>query len=254
MGAAIILEQTEHRQYPLPAGRWVMRQTWRDLLFAHWPMPPEVIRATLPPGLPLDTYGGQAWLSIVPFVMSDVRPRGLPPVPGVSTFAELNLRTYVTRDGRPGVFFYSLDAASPIAVAVARRFFFLPYFNARARIRREGEAFSFASVRGAQHGVPSGEFAARYRPDGPVAIAAPGSLDDWLTARYCFYTSDTHGGLYRCEIQHAPWPLQPAEAEIERNTIPAVGDFTLPPIPPRLQFSASQEILAWPLQRISALA
>lgn len=250
MGATAILERTEHRQYPLPGGPWVLRQTWSNLLFAHWPMPAEVVRATLPAGLPLDTYEGEAWLSIVPFAMRDVRPRGLPTVPRLSSFLELNLRTYVTREGRPGVYFYSLDASNPIAVAVARRFFRLPYFNARMEMRQEGDAFSYLSAREAQWGVPSGVFTARYRPTGPTADVARGSLEEWLTARYCFYTTDSRGDLYRCEIQHAPWPLQPAEAEIERNTIPDIGPFTLPATAPLLQFSATQDILAWPLQRI----
>lgn len=252
MRSTEILRQSEHRTYPTPTGPWVLRQSWNNLLFAHWPLPPEVIAATLPPGLPVDTYENQAWLSIVPFQMRGVRPRNLPSVPWLSDFDELNLRTYVVRDGRPGVFFYSLDAANPVAVAFARRFFQLPYFNARVALAREGETFHFTSTRLPQRGVPGATFTARYRPTGPVQIAASGTLDDWLTSRYCFYSADRRGGLYRCEIQHAPWPIQPAEAEIIENQLPAIGGFTLPATPPRLQFSATQDIVAWPLQRIDS--
>lgn len=249
-----ILKYTEHRQYPLPTGPWALTQTWTNLLFAHWPLAPEVVAATLPPGLPVDTYEHQAWLSIVPFVMRGVRPHAVTAVPWLSDFEELNLRTYVTLDGRPGVFFYSLDANNPVAVRLARRFFQLPYFNARQTVTKTGEWTHYNSKREAQWDAPAGNFVARYRATGPAREASAGSLEDWLTARYCFYTTDQRDGIYRCEIQHAPWHIQPAELDIEENTLPAIRSFTLPDTPPLLQFSATQQVVAWPIQRIASLA
>src|SRR5829696_1211158 len=125
-----ILKTCEHRNYPLPGGPWMMRQTWRNLLFAHWALPAEALRALVPQALELDTYAEQAWLGVVPFSMRNVHPRGLPSVPGLSSFPELNVRTYVrmVEKGvtKPGVYFYSLEAANPVAVALARSLFLLP--------------------------------------------------------------------------------------------------------------------------------
>jgi uncharacterized protein YqjF (DUF2071 family) len=116
-----LLDQIEHRPYPLMKGPWVMRQVWNDLLFAHWPVPPEIMRSLIPPQLELDTFDGHAWIGVVPFHMSGIRVRGMTPIPYTSAFAELNVRTYVSYQGRPGVVFFSLDAASPPAVMAARR-------------------------------------------------------------------------------------------------------------------------------------
>src|SRR5919204_5477516 len=121
---------TSHRPYPMPAGSWIMAQRWSHLLFAHWPVDIDALRAIVPPSLPLDTFDGAAWLSIVPFYLSHLRPRWLPALPWVSAFPELNVRTYVTLGGKPGIYFFSLDAGSPLAVAGARAIYRLPYFRA----------------------------------------------------------------------------------------------------------------------------
>jgi uncharacterized protein YqjF (DUF2071 family) len=226
-----------------------MAQSWHDLLFAHWPVPAHRLRTLIHPALTLDTFDAQAWLGVVPFRMTGVRPRFVPPVPGLSAFAELNVRTYVVAGGKPGVVFFSLDAANGLAVTLARRFFYLPYFHARMSCAAEGDAIRYASRRTHQ-GAPGAELRGRYGPTGPVALAVPGSLEHWLTERYCLYAEDPRGGLHRCEIHHDPWPLQPAQAEIEVNTmadpvgIPLAG-------PPLLHFARRLDVVVWWLQALA---
>jgi len=221
-----------------------MRQIWHDLLFAHWPLPPERLRPLVPPELPLDTFHGQCWIGVVPFWMSGVRPRMIPPLPGLSRFPELNVRTYVTHGGKPGVYFFSLDAANLPAVWAARKFFHLPYFYAAMKsVAQDGTIFYFSKRRHSET-----EFRASYRRLAAVQFADKGSLADWLTARYCLYT--THQDqLYRCEIHHLPWPLQAAHAEFERNTMTEAANIALPGVPPLLHFSKCLEVLIWPLLR-----
>ena len=239
-----ILREVAHRPWPLPRGPWLMRQTWEDLLFAHWPVPPDTVRPLLPDGLDLDTYDGQAWVGIVPFRMTGVRVRGLPPIPTATRLPELNVRTYVRAGGKPGVYFISLDAGSPLAVFVARATYFLPYYTARFSLTREGEIIRY-TCRRTHRGAAPVEFAAAYRPTGLVFTARTGTLEDWLTARYCLYSASPRGRLYRGEIHHAPWPLQPAEAEITRNTLASGQGITLPDTPPLLHFAHRLDILAW---------
>jgi uncharacterized protein len=239
----------EHRPWPRPAGPWVMRQTWHDLLFAHWPVPAAKLRAALSPdpatGLALDTFDGAAWVGVVPFRMSGVRPRGLPPLPRLSAFPELNVRTYVTLGDRPGVWFFSLDAGNALAVRIARRWFHLPYFAARMACEGEGGGLRYASER-AHAGAPPARFLARYAPAGAVAPSRPGTLEHWLTERYCLYAYDARAGrLLRGEIHHARWPLQPAEAEIEACAMTAGHGFELPDAAPLLHFARRLDVIVW---------
>jgi uncharacterized protein YqjF (DUF2071 family) len=227
-----------------------MRLTWNELLFAHWPVPAAALAPHIPAGLTLDTYEGQAWVGVVPFHMTGVRVRGLPPIPTAARFAEINLRTYVVAGEKPGVWFFSLDAASPLAVAIARATFFLPYFNARFSIQqRDGAAVEYTSRR-THRGAPPGEFAGWYRPTGPVFQTRRGTLEDWLTARYCLYSLGAGGRLFRGEIHHAPWPLQIAEAEITRNTLASGQGITLPDTAPLLHYAHQLEVLCWPIGRV----
>jgi len=225
-------------------------QTWSDLLFAHWPLPAAALRPLLPAGLPLDTFDGVAWLGVVPFRMSGVHPRLLPAVPWLSAFPELNVRTYVVRDGRPGVFFFSLDAGNPVAVALGRGVFKLPYFRARMRSTTRSGEIAYVSER-THHGVPRARFAARYGPSGPGAAPSLGSLAYFLTARYCLYAADRAGRQYRAEIDHAPWPLQPAAATIAANTLAAAHGIILPEQPPLLHFARRLDVRVWPLRRLA---
>jgi uncharacterized protein YqjF (DUF2071 family) len=246
---AAILRTADHRPWPLPGSPWIMRQTWRELLFAHWALPPEALRPRLPAGLALDTYEGRAWLGAVPFRMTGVRLRSLPPIPTTFRLGEINLRTYVVAEDKPGVLFFSLDASSPLAVAGARLAYFLPYFLARFSIDRRGDAVTYASRR-AHPGAPAAEFAGTYRPIGPVFTPHPGSLADWLTARYCLYTAGPRGRLYRGEIHHGPWPLQPAALELAANTMASCSGMELPDSPPLLHYAERIDMLAWPLRRV----
>lgn len=250
-----ILKICEHRTYPLPKGPWVMRQTWYNLLFAHWPIPTAALRALVPQALPLDTYEGQAWLGIVPFVMSNVHPRGLPSVPWLSHFPELNVRTYVTMTekgvAKPGVYFFSLDAGNPVAVMLARRFFLLPYFHARmASWETRDRWVEYRSHRIHRDAAPA-NFKARYRPTGRVYLSTPGSLEHWLTERYALYTVDAKGRPYIGEIHHVQWPLQPAEAELDPGSL-AGGSAALrvPDVPPLLHFARRVDMAAWALRRV----
>jgi hypothetical protein len=237
-----------------------MAQSWHDLLFAHWPLPAEALAPLIPPGLTLDTFDGRAWIGVIPFRMSGVRLRGLPPIPGAGAFPELNVRTYVTdaptgalagEGGKPGVWFFSLDAASALAVRVARAWFRLPYYRARMRCEADGDGIRYESHRTVDAGGTAADFAARYRPTGAPAPPTTGSLEHFLTERYCLYAKDRRDGLRRAEIRHAPWPLQPAEAEIDLITMVAPLGLSLPDEAPRLHFARDLDVVVWTPQPLS---
>jgi uncharacterized protein len=221
-----------------------MKQTWHDLLFAHWPLPPAVMRPLVPPELTIETFNGECWVGVVPFHMSGIRGRGLPPIPGLSRFPELNVRTYVTHGGKAGVYFFSLDAANLPAVWAARAFFHPPYFHAEMlSVQRDG-IVHYSSRRHGQNA----EFSGHYQPTAPVQPRDPSSIERWLTERYCLYT--THRGhVYRGEIHHCPWPLQNAQAELETNTVAAAAGISLPSIQPLLHFARRLDVLIWPIGR-----
>jgi uncharacterized protein YqjF (DUF2071 family) len=246
-----IAAYTDHRPWPLPRGPWIMTQTWYDLLFAHWPVPMETLRPRIPSSLEIDTYDGQAWIGVVPFGMSRVYPRWTFPLPWLSYFLELNVRTYVRVGNKPGVYFFSLDAENPIAVEVARRWYKLPYFNARMSLHYEGDWIRYASHR-THKAAPPADFRARYRPTGDAFRSQPGSLEAWLTERYCLYTVDPKGKVYRGEIHHVPWPLQPAEAEIEVNTMTEPYGIHLPDTKPLLHFARRIETIEWAIKKLGA--
>jgi uncharacterized protein YqjF (DUF2071 family) len=229
---------------------WIMHQTWQDLLFAHWPVADRALRPLVPASLTVQTFEGQAWLGITPFLLTGLRPRGLPALPGLSRFPEINVRTYVAvGDDKPGVLFFSLDAGSILAVVGARALYALPYFRARFVVRAERGRIAYASRRTAR-GAPAAEFRAVYRPTGGAAPARPGTLAHWLTERYRLYAVARQGGLYRAEIEHAPWPLQPAEAQIERNTMTAGLPLALPDTAPLLHFAARVDVRVWPPEAV----
>jgi uncharacterized protein YqjF (DUF2071 family) len=247
-----MIAPTDHRPWPPPAGPWIMAQSWHDLLFAHWPVAAAALRPLVPAALRLDTFGGQAWVGVIPFHMTGVRPRGVPPLPRLSAFPELNVRTYVALDDKPGVYFFSLDARSALAVSAARLFFRLPYYRARMAVAVTGDLVDYRSRR-THPGAPPAELVARYGPRGLGSRWAPGSLDHWLTERYCLYTTDPAGDPagrpYRAEIHHAPWPLQPAHATFERNDMAAAAGIALPDAPPLLHFARRLDVVVWPLRR-----
>jgi uncharacterized protein YqjF (DUF2071 family) len=248
-----ILSVVAHRPYELPAGRWRMAQRWNDLLFAHWPIPIDEMARLLPAGLEVDTFDGYAWVGVVPFWMDQVRTRAIGErcitVPGTSSFCELNLRTYVRSQatGLRGVYFFSLDAASALAVIGARTLFHLPYFFAsmRQQIASDGtvEYTSRRLLTGRQV-----RFKARYRGRGEVAgPSRAGTLEHFMTERYCLFTR--YAGKVRVgHIHHLPWPLQAAEAEISLNELPAAHGIALPDRPPVLHFARELHVYIWSLE------
>ena len=220
-----------------------MVQTWNDLLFAHWPVRPEALRQLVPNELPLDTFDGQCWIAVTPFHMTGVRPRFVPPLTGLSAFPELNVRTYVTVGGKAGVYFFSLDAASRTAVWAARVSYHLPYFFARMEVNEKDGGFEYRSWRVQQEA----RLRVQYSPVRAVQLRTPGTLEYWLTERYCLYTV-VHGSVFRAEIHHEQWPLQDAEAEIAENTMASAAGIHLPQTAPLLHFAKKSEVLVWPLK------
>lgn len=224
-----------------------MAQRWCDLLFAHYPVPASQLRALIPTAFELDLWDREAWIAVVPFRMEAIRPRGLFPVPVLSVTPEINVRTYVRVNGQPGVYFFSLDAASLPAVRIARRFFHLPYFHARMTVHDSGEAIEYTSERLQEEA----RFTGSYRPTGVAPPSRPGTIEHWLTERYCFFTQDRAGHPVRGDIRHDPWPLQPAEAEITLDTMTAPLGLRLPDTPPLLHFARRLEVVAWMPTRLS---
>jgi len=236
------LTEVEHRPWPVPERPWLMGQTWYHLLFAHWPVEPSAIDRLLPPPLRAHRRDGSAWLGITPFAVAALRVHGTAPLPWVSWFPELNVRTYVEVAGKPGIYFFSLDAARRAAVAAARRGYRLPYFRARMRIEQIGAEIRYHSERVDRSGPPAA-FRARYGPTGPRTDDA---LGRWLAERYCLYVVDERHRVLRGEIHHPPWPLQPAQAELERNEMAAPLGVELRG-EPLLHYSARQDTLIWAL-------
>src|SRR5437868_9670104 len=236
-----LLKVTAHRPFPLCLRPWIMKQVWHDLLFAHWPIPFNEMRQLVPPALELDCHDGNAWLAVTPFHMTGIGARFLPPLPGWSAFPELNVRTYVNYQSVPGVYFFSLDAGNRTAVEVARRSYFLPYFYARMKVDVQEDDVRYNSSR-----VPgAAEFSGRYRPVAPVRIREKGSLEHFLTERYCLYAARPSAKIMRGHIHHAPWPLQDAQAEIVSNTVAAAAGIQLPGVTPILHFAKRLEVLVW---------
>jgi uncharacterized protein len=240
-----VMDETAHRPWPLAERTWVMGQTWDDLLFVHWPVDPEQVRPHVPEGLELDVRDGKAWLGVTPFRLNGLRAKGTLPLPYVSSFLEINVRTYVTRGGKRGIWFFSLDATSQGAVEVARRLYRLPYHPMRASYEERGLFLRWRSAR--TDAARPYVFEASFRALDAPAPAAAGSLAAFLTERYCLYAA-AEGELYRAEIHHPPWPLQPAELELDLTTMTPDG-IDLPAGPPLVHFSARQDVVIWRLER-----
>jgi uncharacterized protein YqjF (DUF2071 family) len=239
-----------HRPWPLPRSPWLHAQSWTDLVFVHWPVEPAVVAPALPPGLPLDTREGTAWISIVAFAVRAARPRAAPPVPVVSDFLEVNLRTYATIDGKPGIVFLTLDATSRLVVLAGRRLYHLPYRLAEISLAADGDRRRLRARR-TDRTAPDAALAIGYRPDGPAAAPAPGSLEHWLTERYCLYTAHD-GRTRRAQIHHRPWPLQRAVVELEENTFPDAHGVR-PGSEPIAHFAARQDVVFWAPEGVQAI-
>ena len=218
---ADILKTTEHRPWPLPEGPWSIRQRWCDLAFLHWSLDANVLRPLVPKELEIETFEGRAFLGVIPFWMRGVRLPYTPavPLPALSDFPELNVRTYVRAGGKSGVYLFSLDAQSRLAVSIGQRGYHLPYFNARMEFsHEEGRGFFYRSQRHEWGRAPA-FFEAVVQPVGPEFCARQGSLEYFLTERYAFFTLDGQGDLVACDVHHLPWPLQAAECRLGHNTL-----------------------------------
>jgi uncharacterized protein YqjF (DUF2071 family) len=238
------LPPDDHRPWPVPDRPWVMTQSWEDLLFLHWPIRASMLRTRIPSLLRLDTFGGNAWVGITPFRVTGVRLRGLPALPGLSSFTEINVRTYVRANGIPGIFFFSLDADSALAVAVGRLWYRLPYFFAFASAGERRGAIHFTSRRD-HEGAAAAEFAATYRATGSAVRPSPQTLEWWLTERYCLFALDEQGRLHRAEIHHPPWTLRPAEVMIPRNSLGEAAGLELDAIPPLAHLAEPIDVSIW---------
>jgi hypothetical protein len=239
---ATIEGQTAHRPWPKPGGPWIMFQSWRSLLFAHWALPAAALRSHVPSPLVLEEFDGSAWLGLTPFLLTGLHARGLPPLPGLSEFPEMNLRTYVRYGSRPGIFFFALDAANAAAVAAAKLVYRLPYRRAEMSMKLDGEWIRYRSRRVDE----DAEFAGRYRPVGDMFEPSPGTLEHFLTERYALYTVLRSGRVLRGQIHHAPWRLRDAEVEIETNSVPAASGLLVGNGPVTLHYAERQDTLIWP--------
>ena len=232
-----------------PRGWPIMHQWWGKLLFMHWPVRPELLRGLIPRRLTIDTFEGNAWIGVVPFTTWGTRPTGLPPVPGLSAFHELNVRTYVYLDGVRGVWFLSLDAASCLAVWGARTFFHLPYFKARMALQQEApETIVYSSRRTHPHAPPA-HFGATWAVGEALPRSQPGSLAFFLTERYCLYSA-SRNNLYRCRIFHHQWPLHRAELLAYNSTMIESHGLPAPGGAPLLNYAESLEVDIWPLTKV----
>jgi uncharacterized protein YqjF (DUF2071 family) len=227
---------------------------WENLAFLHWPGLADEIHAQLPSGLELDTFEGTPWVGVVPFRMTGVRAVLAPPIPTAHDFPELNVRTYVRYNGHAGVWFFSLDAESWLAVMAARAATNLPYYYARMKSEKAADEVDYESER-SHPGSPTAEFHARYRPTGSVFLSQPGTFEHWATERLCLFTATRDGEIERIDVEHERWPLQPAAATIERNTMATAAGLTLPEQSPRVHFSQALDVVAhWPVSADSARA
>jgi uncharacterized protein len=227
----------------------VMRQRWAELLFLHWQVEPDVLRCLLPEGLELDTWDGAAYIGLVPFTMTGIRPTPLPPFPPLSNFHEVNVRTYVHYRGEhPGVWFFSLDAANLVAVKIARAWFKLPYHFARMNLRVTPERTEYRSQRLTPAPLPA-DCDLSYTPHGAVTPVKPGTLDHFLCERYLLYAHDGKS-LYRGQVHHPPYPLQTATLHHCRESLIAAAGIVRPDTPPLIHFAREVRVHIFPLERI----
>lgn len=240
------LARTEHRSWPLPRRPWRLTMDWRDLVFLHWPVPAAALQRLLPDGVEVETHSGTAWLGIVPFRMVRTRVRWAPPLPTTGAFPELNVRTYVRVGDKSGVWFFSLDAQSRLAVAIARAALRLPYFVAEMRVEHRGQLTVYSSQRRDPR-APTATFAASWCSGGPSRAAEPGTLQHFLVERYCLFVAGADGRPRCGEIAHAPWQLQSASVQLGACDMTRMLGLELPDTAPYALCAEPQTVVAWPL-------
>ncbi|MCA0971183.1 DUF2071 domain-containing protein [Halobacillus litoralis] len=227
--------------------KWIMHQTWEELVFMHWPVPEEMLRPHIPKAFELDLYDGQAWIAVVPFRMNHIHFKGMPPVQFGNHLLELNVRTYVTFKGEPGVYFVTLDANHPLGVFLARTLFGLPYVHASIQLKQTPSRFSYVSRR-THKGYPTAHFHASFLTTSPPIPSEPGSLIYWLTERYCLWVTRGNS-VYKGPIYHKNWSLQKAEADIYTNQLMDFLPSRLFKKPPMTYYSKSLETFIFPFEK-----
>ena len=235
------LKQLNHRPWPLPKKGPLLSQIWQNLVFIHWEVSFDQIRAAVPQPLEIATYDGKSWIAIVPFDMKKVTFKGLPSIAALSDFPEINVRTYVNYEGKPGVWFFSLDIPSKFATWIARTFFHLPYRYAKVQVTEKDDVIHY------QHKMERAAFTAKYKPVNFISKRSS-SFETWATERYCLYCQSRRGHLYRTEVQHQEWPLQQAEIDIETNTL--LEGWNLGAQHPSVLFSKHLDVLAYAPERL----
>jgi uncharacterized protein len=231
-------------KYLTPTAQWVLFMTWRDLLFASWRVPVEAVRPKVPAELELDTFDGSAWVTLVPMRVTDMHWRGIDPIPGMEAFRELNLRTYIKRNDKPGVYFLSIDCPAAFSDWIARHFFGVPYYEADIAAYTDGTSYHFASQRTQKDQPPAALFS-RFRPVGEATSPVPGSLASFLVERYCLYFAD-HGEVHRGDIQNQDWKLQDADVDLDVHTVSAAVGLPLGPKPDHVVFVSRTDTLICP--------
>jgi len=240
------LREVDHRPWPLPESGWTWRQSWLDLAFIHYRVVSDRLRKLIPHEVVLQEFDGSAWVGLVPFRMAGVMKRPLPDLPGFSEFPELNLRTYVEVGGKPGVWFFSLDAASWPVVFGGRNFYGLPYFSAKMRQERVDGWWDYSSRR--RSGFA--RFSAWYPSIGDVFFAEQGTFEHWAAERYCLYSGGAGRGLSRVEVHHAPWPLQRAEVEIEACELLQAAGIEPTGDAPVCHFSRGVDVISFGVEKL----
>ena len=228
-----------------PQGMPLMEHHWGKLLFMHWPISVRQLRPLIPERLTIDTFDGSAWIGITPFTLWDVRLSFTPPIPWLSDFHELNVRTYVHLDGVPGVWFLSLNTNSMTTVIGARSLFHLPYFNATIDLEQEGKSIDYDLERNQDEA----QFHATWVIGRDLLEAEPDSLEFFLVERYCLYSTDGDH-LYRSRIHHRPWPLKQAELSSFDSTMIESDGLKTPSADPLLHYAEALEVGIWPLEEI----
>lgn len=243
-----MMKKQDHRSWPVPSKNWIMRQTWRNVFFAHWPVLPERLRPSIPSTLEIDTYQQMAWIGVVLFEIEGIYFRGLSPISVVHKFPEVNLRTYVQHKGKPGVFFLSLDVGNWASLVISKRWYHLPYRNAKISYRKEGSTFHCQSVRKGKSTIPI-TMKGSFTPNSESYYPEEGTIDHWLTERYCLYSLDRRGNIYCGDIHHKPWLLQKAQAVISDNTLPTPFGIDISEVEPILHFSKGMDTLFWNIKK-----
>lgn len=234
-----LLAESSHRPWPLPEGKWQYYQEWNEVLFFHWKVPAALLNPLIPAGLELDLFENEAWISLVPFTMEKISPAGLPPVAFISDFHEINLRTYVVTEGKPGVYFLNIEGQKHLSVWIAKQLSGLPYEKATMQ-RSKNTYLSSNVIKGFNLDI---EFEVK------VFLQSKSKLDLWLSERYCLYLNQGQK-LYRYEIHHLEWQI--AEMELKKNTINyQINGLRFTDLAPDLiRYSPGVKVLAWGRQEI----